>query len=75
MEKQEPIVITNNAKWIQKTIHLPKHKRGFHLITKDILKEIKTELSQINIGLANFFSNNFRYNFPSHAYIRQFDDK
>ena len=41
-------------KYIQKQIILSSRKRGFHLITKDILNEIP-EIREINKGLANIF--------------------
>ena len=34
----------------QKTIHLPNHKRGFHLITSTILRELG-ELPETGMGL------------------------
>ncbi|KAF8409843.1 hypothetical protein HHK36_002361 [Tetracentron sinense] len=42
-------------KWAQKTITLPPHKRGCHLITPKILKEIEQDLSGFNCGLAHLF--------------------
>ncbi|KAK9097639.1 hypothetical protein Syun_024684 [Stephania yunnanensis] len=42
-------------KWAQKTITLPPHKRGCHLITPKIIKEIEEDLSGIKCGLANLF--------------------
>lgn len=38
--------------WIQKEIRLSAQRRGFHLITADILHALP-ELKQINIGLLN----------------------
>ncbi len=38
--------------WIQKEIQLPAYRRGFHLVTAEILNQI-TELKQIHIGLLN----------------------
>ncbi|PKA52842.1 hypothetical protein AXF42_Ash001823 [Apostasia shenzhenica] len=43
------------AKWAQKTIVLPPQKRGCHLVTSKILKEIEQELSGFKCGLAHFF--------------------
>jgi secondary thiamine-phosphate synthase enzyme len=43
------------AKWAQKTIVLPPHKRGCHLVTSKILKEIESDLSGFKCGLAHFF--------------------
>ncbi|XP_027338433.1 uncharacterized protein LOC113852404 isoform X2 [Abrus precatorius] len=42
-------------KWTQKTITLPPHKRGCHLITSKIVKEIGQELSGFKCGLAHLF--------------------
>ncbi|KAK6939148.1 Uncharacterized protein family UPF0047, YjbQ [Dillenia turbinata] len=42
-------------KWAQKTITLPPHNRGCHLITPKILKEIGQELSDFKCGLAHLF--------------------
>ena len=42
-------------KWAQKTIALPPHNRGCHLITPKILKEIGEDLSGFKCGLANLF--------------------
>ncbi|KAL9645102.1 hypothetical protein ABK040_004593 [Willaertia magna] len=41
--------------WFQKTIPIKAPKRGCHLITKDILQHIQSDLSKINIGLCNLF--------------------
>lgn len=38
--------------WIQKEIQLPAYRRGFHLVTNEILGAIP-ELKQIDIGLLN----------------------
>lgn len=38
--------------WIQKEIQLPAYRRGFHLVTNEILGAIP-ELKQIEIGLLN----------------------
>ncbi|CAL9028374.1 unnamed protein product [Prunus brigantina] len=42
-------------KWAQKTITLPPQRRGCHLITPQIVKEIGQELSHFNCGLAHLF--------------------
>ncbi|XP_021813299.1 UPF0047 protein C4A8.02c [Prunus avium] len=42
-------------KWAQKTITLPPQRRGCHLITPKIVKEIGQELSDFNCGLAHLF--------------------
>ncbi len=38
--------------WIQKEIQLPPYRRGFHLITNEILDAVP-ELKQIDVGLLN----------------------
>ena len=40
--------------WIQKTISLSPHPRGFHLITNEIVESIP-EMSQIKAGLLHLF--------------------
>ncbi|KAL8144355.1 hypothetical protein V2J09_017387 [Rumex salicifolius] len=45
----------NAPKWAQKTVSLPPHPRGCHLVTSKILKEIGTELSDFKCGLAHLF--------------------
>ncbi|QDT95772.1 secondary thiamine-phosphate synthase enzyme YjbQ [Gimesia aquarii] len=40
--------------WIQKQIRLPALRRGFHIITHEVLSEIP-ELSQIEVGLMHVF--------------------
>ncbi|KAF2619055.1 hypothetical protein F2Q68_00040962 [Brassica cretica] len=42
-------------KWAQKTITLPPQRRGCHLITPMIVKEIRQDLSGFNCGLAHVF--------------------
>ncbi|XP_044511093.1 UPF0047 protein C4A8.02c isoform X2 [Mangifera indica] len=42
-------------KWAQKTITLPPHRRGCHLITPKIVKEIGKDLSEFKCGLAHLF--------------------
>ncbi|XP_057975634.1 uncharacterized protein LOC131162991 [Malania oleifera] len=42
-------------KWAQKTVSLPPHTRGCHLVTPKILKEIGQDLSGFKCGLAHFF--------------------
>src|SRR5262245_35346684 len=36
--------------WIQRTIELPAHLRGFHLITREVVTALP-ELAQIGVGL------------------------
>ncbi|MCC9599239.1 secondary thiamine-phosphate synthase enzyme YjbQ [Stieleria sp. JC731] len=40
--------------WIQKTITLPSHRRGFHLITSEVVRAIP-ELKSIQTGLLHVF--------------------
>lgn len=40
--------------WIQKQIRLPALRRGFHIITDEVLSEIP-KLSQIEVGLMHVF--------------------
>ncbi|QDT44819.1 hypothetical protein Pan241w_49350 [Gimesia alba] len=40
--------------WIQKQIRLPALRRGFHLVTREVLSEIP-ELSQIDVGIMHVF--------------------
>lgn len=40
--------------WIQKQIRLPAFRRGFHIITQEVLSEIP-ELSTIKVGLMHIF--------------------
>ncbi|WVZ20524.1 hypothetical protein V8G54_007846 [Vigna mungo] len=42
-------------KWSQKTITFPPLKRGCHLVTSKILKEVGQELSGFKCGLAHLF--------------------
>ncbi|XP_039047963.1 UPF0047 protein YjbQ-like [Hibiscus syriacus] len=43
------------TKWAQKTITLPPHRRGCHLVTSQILKEIRPHFSEFKCGLAHLF--------------------
>ncbi len=40
--------------WLQKEITLKSRRRGFHIITKEILNEI-SEINEISVGLMNIF--------------------
>lgn len=40
--------------WIQKQIRLPALRRGFHLVTREVVSEIP-ELSQIDVGIMHVF--------------------
>ncbi|XP_052487007.1 UPF0047 protein C4A8.02c isoform X2 [Gossypium raimondii] len=42
-------------KWAQKTVTLPPLRRGCHLVTSQILKEIRPDLSEFKCGLAHLF--------------------
>ncbi|XP_027150625.1 uncharacterized protein LOC113750884 isoform X1 [Coffea eugenioides] len=44
-----------SPKWAQKTITIPPQRRGCHLITSKILKEIGQDLSGFKCGLAHLF--------------------
>jgi secondary thiamine-phosphate synthase enzyme len=46
---------SSGPKWAQKTITLPPQRRGCHLITPKVIKEIGQELSGFNCGLAHLF--------------------
>ncbi|CAN6712552.1 unnamed protein product [Malus baccata var. baccata] len=52
-----PMIAAGGPKWAQKTITLPPLKRGCHLVTPKIVKEIGEELSEFNCGLAHLFCN------------------
>uniref|UniRef100_A0A0E0CGZ6 Secondary thiamine-phosphate synthase enzyme n=1 Tax=Oryza meridionalis TaxID=40149 RepID=A0A0E0CGZ6_9ORYZ len=41
------------AKWAQKTVVIPAQRRGCHLITPKILREIEADLSGFKCGLAH----------------------
>jgi thiamine phosphate synthase YjbQ (UPF0047 family) len=40
--------------WLQKTLRLPPKKRGFHLITSDIVSAVP-EIGNISTGLLHLF--------------------
>lgn len=40
--------------WIQKQIRLPAFRRGFHIITREVLSEIP-ELSTVKVGIMHVF--------------------
>ncbi|XP_057776679.1 uncharacterized protein LOC130995421 [Salvia miltiorrhiza] len=50
-----PASVGTAPKWAQKTITIPAQRRGCHLITSKILKEIGQDLSGFKCGLAHFF--------------------
>ncbi|XP_044412286.1 UPF0047 protein YjbQ isoform X1 [Triticum aestivum] len=43
------------AKWAQKTVVIPAQRRGCHLITPKVLREIEGDLSGFKCGLAHLF--------------------
>jgi secondary thiamine-phosphate synthase enzyme len=49
-----PFLITEKNMWIQKEFYLPEKKRGYHLITDDLISEIP-ELRQIRTGILHIF--------------------
>ncbi|DBA83618.1 TPA: hypothetical protein ACH3X1_006183 [Trebouxia sp. C0004] len=44
------------SKWAQHEIKLPAYRRGCHLVTDQIQKQICSSLSGYKVGLANIFS-------------------
>jgi secondary thiamine-phosphate synthase enzyme len=40
--------------WFQRTLHLPAHSRGFHLITREVVDALP-ELAQLDVGLLQVF--------------------
>ena len=40
--------------WLQRTLDLPPHSRGFHLITREVVAALP-ELAQIGVGLLHVF--------------------
>ncbi|XP_048432776.1 UPF0047 protein C4A8.02c-like isoform X2 [Pyrus x bretschneideri] len=50
-----PMAAAGGPKWAQKTITLPPFKRGCHLVTPKIVKEIGEDLSDFKCGLAHLF--------------------
>ena len=40
--------------WIQRTLHLPAHSQGFHLITREVVAALP-ELSRMEVGLLHLF--------------------
>lgn len=52
----ETCTMTNNIpRWYQKTISITAPSRGCHLITSEVNKAIRDEISTIRIGMANLF--------------------
>ncbi|KAJ3708122.1 hypothetical protein LUZ61_011827 [Rhynchospora tenuis] len=53
-----PIAVPSDsmaAKWAQKTVVIPPQRRGCHLITPKVLKDIEQDLAGFKCGLAHFF--------------------
>ncbi|KAH9759866.1 Secondary thiamine-phosphate synthase enzyme [Citrus sinensis] len=50
-----PNPMASNPRWAQKTVTLPPLRRGCHLITPKIVKEIAQDLSEFKCGLAHLF--------------------
>ncbi len=44
----------NNTEWIQKEFTLAARRRGFHLITRDVLDQLP-EIDEIEVGLLHLF--------------------
>lgn len=42
------------TEWAQRTVSLPNHKRGCHVVTRDLLKSCP-EIGEFEVGLASFF--------------------
>ena len=40
--------------WLQRTLDLPPHSRGFHLVTREVVAAVP-ELAQIGVGLLHVF--------------------
>lgn len=40
--------------WFQRTLHLPAHTRGFHLITREVVAALP-ELAKLDVGLLHVF--------------------
>lgn len=46
---------TRMPKWRQKTVKVKAKSRGCHLVTDEIVRDIREELRQYSVGLAHFF--------------------
>ena len=44
----------NNTEWIQKEFTLAARRRGFHLVTRDVLDQLP-EINEIEVGLLHLF--------------------
>ncbi|CAK8577388.1 unnamed protein product [Lathyrus sativus] len=55
VKTKESMAESTAPKWAQKTIALPPYKRGCHLVTPKIAKEIEQDLSGFKCGLAHLF--------------------
>ena len=52
MPSAQPVL--SRSMWFQKTIALQPQKRGFHLITRELLSQLP-ELANIQVGIAHIF--------------------
>ncbi|KAL9445638.1 hypothetical protein AB3S75_013510 [Citrus x aurantiifolia] len=55
LKNSNPNPMASNPRWAQKTVTLPALRRGCHLITPKIVKEIAQDLSEFKCGLAHLF--------------------
>ncbi|KAL9448789.1 hypothetical protein AB3S75_010848 [Citrus x aurantiifolia] len=55
LKNSNPNPMASNPRWAQKTVTLPPLRRGCHLITPKIVKEIAQDLSEFKCGLAHLF--------------------
>nr|AFK47781.1 unknown [Lotus japonicus] len=55
VKKKESMAESTVPKWAQKTVTLPPLRRGCHLVTSKIAKEIEQDLSGFKCGLAHLF--------------------
>ncbi|KAK7400733.1 hypothetical protein VNO78_12022 [Psophocarpus tetragonolobus] len=53
--KHDAMAESTAPKWAQKTVSLPPLRRGCHLVTSKIVKEIEQDLSGFKCGLAHLF--------------------
>ncbi|RZC04105.1 uncharacterized protein LOC114419783 isoform X1 [Glycine soja] len=53
--KRDSMAESTVPKWAQKTVSLPPLRRGCHLVTSKIVKEIEQDLSGFKCGLAHLF--------------------
>jgi len=48
------VVLREQMMWKQKTISVQAKSRGFHLVTREVIKQLQ-ELAEFRVGLAHFF--------------------